>query len=118
VDGPDRTEITSRRANSQDGEDLRVISKHAFSDPLWTIDAIANLIISDRVLAVGGIREKVMAARRNNIQTLLLPAANRADFEALPANVKAGFKVYFVENRQQAAAVGFDQSPMADRQAA
>lgn len=77
-----------------------------------------ELTLTGRVLAVGGIREKVMAARRNNIQTLLLPAANRGDFEALPANVKAGFKVHFVENLQQAAAVGFDQSPRVGRQAA
>ena len=38
----------------------------------------------------GGIKEKVMAARRANVRVLVLPAANRKDFEELPGHLTDG----------------------------
>ena len=55
-----------------------------------------ELSLTGRVLPVGGIKEKVIAARRMKIRALLLPEANRDDYQELPAYVKKGLTVNFV----------------------
>lgn len=59
------------------------------------------------ILAVGGIREKVVAAKRAKIKELILPAANERDFVSLPENLKAGFKVHFLEDYRAVASILF-----------
>ncbi|MEM7466835.1 MAG: endopeptidase La [Pseudomonadota bacterium] len=57
-----------------------------------------ELTLTGRVLAVGGIREKLVAAKRNGIKLVMLPAANRSDYEALPDYITSGLRVEFAEN--------------------
>ena len=46
-----------------------------------------EITLRGRVLAVGGIKEKAVAALRNGVRTVVLPAANATDLELLPAEV-------------------------------
>lgn len=57
-----------------------------------------ELTLTGIVLPVGGIREKVIAAKRSGISELILPADNRKDFEELPEAVREGIKVHFAQN--------------------
>jgi len=57
-----------------------------------------ELTLTGQVLPVGGIREKVIAAKRVGISELILPAANAPDFERLPDYVKAGLTPHFVKH--------------------
>jgi ATP-dependent Lon protease len=57
-----------------------------------------ELTLTGQVLAVGGIREKVIAARRNKLTALILPEANRGDYEELPEHITNGLKVNFVSH--------------------
>ncbi len=57
-----------------------------------------ELTLTGQVLAVGGIREKVIAARRSAIKELILPAACRSAFEELPDYLRQGLTVHFVEH--------------------
>ncbi len=66
-----------------------------------------ELTLTGEVLPVGGIREKVIAARRVGIKELLLPAANRGDFEELPAHVRAGITAHFVGHYREVARLLF-----------
>lgn len=50
------------------------------------------------ILPVGGVREKVLAARRGGIQRVLLPARNRGDLRELAPDVIEGMRFTFVEN--------------------
>ena len=50
------------------------------------------------VLPVGGIKEKVLAAKRAGITTVLLPALNRRDLEDIPPSAGAGIRFEFVDN--------------------
>jgi ATP-dependent Lon protease len=59
------------------------------------------------VLAVGGIREKVIAARRVGIRELVLPEANRKDFEELPDYLREGLTVYFASRYEEVFEVVF-----------
>ena len=54
-----------------------------------------ELTLTGQVLAVGGIREKVIAARRAGIMELILPQANRRDFEALQDYLREGIDAHF-----------------------
>jgi ATP-dependent Lon protease len=56
---------------------------------------------------VGGIREKVIAAKRAGIKTVLLPEANRRDFDEMPDYLKPGLSVYFVSQFDEVAALVF-----------
>ena len=52
-----------------------------------------------QVLPVGGLKEKILAAHRAGITTILAPAANRADIEEnVPESVKTGIRFVYVEN--------------------
>ncbi|PFH46198.1 hypothetical protein AMATHDRAFT_43739 [Amanita thiersii Skay4041] len=52
-----------------------------------------------QVLPVGGLKEKILAAHRAGIKTILAPEANRADIEEnVPESVKTGIRFVYVEN--------------------
>ena len=57
-----------------------------------------ELTLSGAVLAVGGIREKVIAAKREGINNLILPKAVEGRFKKLPKHIKEGLKVNFVSH--------------------
>ena len=57
-----------------------------------------EITLTGQVLAVGGIREKVIAARRSKIKALILPEACRRDYEELPDYLQKGLKVQFAEH--------------------
>ncbi|GLZ87793.1 Lon protease [Metapseudomonas resinovorans] len=54
-----------------------------------------ELTLTGQVLPIGGVREKVIAARRQKIFELILPEANRGAFEELPDYLKEGLTVHF-----------------------
>jgi ATP-dependent Lon protease len=54
------------------------------------------------VLPVGGIKEKVLAAKRAGITTVLLPEMNRRDLEDIPPAASAGIRFEFLTNVDQA----------------
>ncbi|QRV89692.1 LON-related ATP-dependent protease [Ceratobasidium sp. AG-Ba] len=55
-----------------------------------------------QVLPVGGLKEKILAAHRAGITTILAPSANRADIEEnVPESVKTGIRFVFVEDIRQ-----------------
>ena len=54
-----------------------------------------ELSLTGKVLPVGGIKEKVIAARRANIPAVILPAENRKDFDELPDYLKDGMEAHF-----------------------
>jgi len=56
------------------------------------------------VLPVGGIREKVIAAARAGIDTVLLPARNRRDFDEIPPSVRERLRFVWLETVDDAVA--------------
>lgn len=60
-----------------------------------------EITLRGKVLPVGGIREKVLAAHRAGIKTVILPKRNEKDLEELPQNVKEALRFEFVEEISQ-----------------
>lgn len=66
-----------------------------------------ELTLTGRILGVGGIREKLIAARRSGLTTLIFPKDNLRDYEELPDHLKKGLKVHFVDHYDQVFKIAF-----------
>src|SRR5690554_165695 len=79
--------------------------------PAQNIAMTGELTLTGQVLPVGGIREKVIAARRQKITTLVLPEANRGDYDELPEYLKSGLTVHFAKQFADVYQVVFGDKP-------
>jgi ATP-dependent Lon protease len=59
-----------------------------------------EITLRGQVLPVGGIKEKVLAAHRAGIKTIIMPKWNEKDLEDIPANVKKAITFHFAETMQ------------------
>ncbi|KAL7642622.1 UNVERIFIED_CONTAM: hypothetical protein RMT77_007186 [Armadillidium vulgare] len=66
--------------------------------------------LTGKVLPVGGIKEKTIAAKRAGVTTILLPSENKKDFADLPSFIKEGLNVHFVEHYDQVYDIVFENS--------
>ncbi|MBA2482593.1 MAG: endopeptidase La [Planctomycetes bacterium] len=57
-----------------------------------------ELTLTGRVYPIGGVREKLVAAKRSGLTRVLLPKANERDYDELPQLVRDGIEVTFVEH--------------------
>jgi len=66
-----------------------------------------ELTLTGHVLPIGGVKEKVIAARRAELKVLIFPDANQKDFDELPAYLKKGLKVHFARRYEDVYKVAF-----------
>ena len=66
-----------------------------------------ELTLTGRILPVGGVKEKLLAAIRNGMEAVLLPVDNREDWEELNTDIKKALTIHFVENAQEAFGILF-----------
>ena len=63
-----------------------------------------EITLTGRVLAIGGLKEKVLAAHRAGVSTVVAPERNRDDLEDIPENVRAELQFIFVSEAAEALA--------------
>jgi ATP-dependent Lon protease len=56
-----------------------------------------EVTLRGRVLAIGGVKQKALAAHRAGIKTLILPAPNKKDLPEIPKDVRRGLRIVWVE---------------------
>jgi ATP-dependent Lon protease len=66
-----------------------------------TVAMTGEITLRGRVLEIGGVKEKVIAAHRAGIKTLLLPKNNKKDLEDIPKNVLSDLTFHFVEHMDE-----------------
>jgi ATP-dependent Lon protease len=66
-----------------------------------------EISLTGKVLPIGGVREKTIAARRVGITEIILPEENRKDFEELPAYIQDGMIVHYADHFDDVAGVAF-----------
>ncbi|CAI9764229.1 unnamed protein product [Fraxinus pennsylvanica] len=64
------------------------MNKHVRKDLAMT----GEVTLTRKILPIGGVKEKTIAARRSDIKTIIFPSANRRDFDELAPNVKEGLE--------------------------
>jgi ATP-dependent Lon protease len=60
-----------------------------------------EITLRGKVLPVGGIKEKVLAARRAGLKTVILPSKNREDLDEIPEKARKEMTFYFVDKLEQ-----------------
>jgi len=60
-----------------------------------------EITLRGKVLAIGGLKEKLLAAHRAGIFEAILPADNQKDLADLPENLKSAMKLYFVDSMDE-----------------
>jgi ATP-dependent Lon protease len=63
------------------------------------------------VMPVGGIKEKVLAAHRAGLKTIILPKRNEADLEDLPEEVLKDIDFHFVETMDEVLSIALEKIP-------
>ncbi len=63
-----------------------------------------ELSLVGRVLPIGGLKEKTIAAKRNRIRDILIPKGNEKDLEEIPEHVKKGIRFHPVETMDEVTA--------------
>jgi ATP-dependent Lon protease len=66
-----------------------------------------ELTLTGRVLEIGGVKEKIVAAKRSGVNTLIFPAANKRDIHELPEYIKKGLTIHFVEDYKEVFNIAF-----------
>lgn len=66
-----------------------------------TVAMTGEITLRGRVLEIGGVKEKVIAAHRAGIRTLILPKNNKKDLEDIPKNVLSDLTIHFVEHMDE-----------------
>src|SRR5438093_12111591 len=56
-----------------------------------------EITLRGRVLPIGGLKEKILAAKRAKLSTVILPARNRKDLEEIPKHLLRGVQLVFAE---------------------
>lgn len=69
------------------------------------------------VLPIGGVKEKVLAALRGGIRTVMLPERNRRDLEEIPAEAREKLQFIWLEDVDQAMAAALEPPTEAQRAA-
>ncbi|MEW5297109.1 MAG: hypothetical protein WDW38_005920 [Sanguina aurantia] len=67
-----------------------------------------EVTLTGRVLPIGGVKEKVLAARRSGVRRAIFPEGNRHDFEELAADLKEGIEPHFVSDYSQIFKLAFE----------
>lgn len=67
-----------------------------------------ELTLIGKVLPIGGLKEKVIAARRVNIMELIIPKENKKDFDRLPEHIKKGVTVNYADYFEDVIKVAFN----------
>jgi ATP-dependent Lon protease len=70
-----------------------------------------ELTLRGRVLPVGGIREKAVAALRHGVSTLLLPEGNGGELELLPEEVRSELRIILVGKMDQVLELALERTP-------
>lgn len=60
-----------------------------------------EITLRGRVLPIGGLKEKILAAKNAGIKTVLVPRKNEKDIEEISAEIKRGIDIVFVEHMEQ-----------------
>jgi ATP-dependent Lon protease len=76
-----------------------------------TVAMTGEITLRGRVLPIGGLKEKALAAHRAGIRTIVMPDENERDLEDIPANVKKRLSFKFVQHMDQVLDIALRKAP-------
>ncbi|MBT6615811.1 MAG: hypothetical protein HOB38_27200 [Deltaproteobacteria bacterium] len=67
-----------------------------------------ELTLTGEVLPIGGLKEKIIAARRAGLTKIVIPAQNKKDYLELPDHLKEKIQVFYAKKYQDVFKIAFD----------
>jgi ATP-dependent Lon protease len=66
-----------------------------------------ELTLTGKVMPIGGLKEKILAARSNGVKTIIIPERNRRDLEKLDDEVKGEVEFHLVSDIEEVISIAF-----------
>ncbi len=94
-------------ATPKDGPSAGITIATAIASALTRVPVRGNVAMTGeitlrgRVLAIGGLKEKMIAAHRGGVETVLIPKENEKDIKDLPASIKKAVEIVLVEHMDE-----------------
>src|SRR4030043_745981 len=79
---------------------------------LRDVGMTGEITLRGRVLPIGGLKEKLLAAKRAGLKKVVLPEKNRKDLDEIPVSILKGLKLEFVENIDDAIRHTLERDPL------
>ena len=73
---------------------------------------LTEVILRGEVTAIGGLKEKLLAALRGGIRTVLIPEENVKDLQEIPDNVKSGLEIVPVKWIDKVLEIALERKPV------
>ena len=74
-----------------------------------------ELTLTGRILPIGGLKEKLIAAKRSKVNTLIFPKENLRDYDELSDYLKKGIEVHFVETYEEVFRIAFPHEKLYEK---
>src|SRR5256714_3447970 len=71
-----------------------------------------EVTLRGRVLPIGGLKEKLLAALRTGLKTVIIPSENEKDLAEIPDNVKSGLEIVPVSNMEEVLKIALIRQPI------
>lgn len=100
-------------ATPKDGPSVGITIATSIASALLGVEVRDNVAMTGeitlrgRVLAIGGLREKLLAAKRSNIKTVIIPKDNKKDIEEIPKEITNSLKIKFVSHVDEVLPIAF-----------
>ena len=88
------------------------------NQPVRRIAMTGEITLTGEVFPIGGVREKLIAARRAGIKEIILPEDNKGDFQEVPEHVRKGLKVHFASRFEEVVPLLFHEKSRTKQRAA
>jgi ATP-dependent Lon protease len=75
-----------------------------------------EITLRGRVLAIGGLKEKILAAKRAKLTTVILPKRNKKDLDEIPKHILKGIQLVFADTMDDVMKVALRRTPKSSRQ--
>ena len=72
-----------------------------------------EITLRGRVMAIGGLKEKILAAKRAMLTTVILPRRNKKDLEEIPKHILKGIQLHFADTMDDVMKVALRRKPKA-----
>ena len=86
-----------------------IVSALLKAPPKHSVAMTGEITIHGKVLPIGGLKEKMLAAMREGMTEVIIPEKNKTVFQELPVSIRRNLKAHFVKEYNEVFKIMFDE---------